>query len=280
LKNILANASVFPGIAIADLPAVYSSVDFMRAIMMRTNNVGNTDYADADPIKFVPAYISPMQLKAMDGNLSQWLGTYKKFYGFAPTQKVTSSNSAEYLYYLNSSTDNITTFTLSIVVYKGTQKQTFSSTINSVMNQLVVINTSWSRIQALHNLDDTVTSYEVQLLLDGVALTEVYRYYPEHYPVIWGETLYFKNNLGVIETFSFDTLAKQDIETENFSFETDQQITDYLSIVTHKIRFKTAVLPQYWLKYLSEELLTSKEIYWAKMASSTVWQGFRVVKLR
>jgi hypothetical protein len=55
LKNILANASVFPGIAIADLPAVYSSVDFMRAIMMRTNNVGNTDYADADPIKFVPA---------------------------------------------------------------------------------------------------------------------------------------------------------------------------------------------------------------------------------
>jgi uncharacterized Rmd1/YagE family protein len=95
-----------------------------------------------------------------------------------------------------------------------------------------------------------------------------------------GRNAVFQNNLGVIETFSFDTLAKQDIETENFSFETDQQITDYLSIVTHKIRFKTAVLPQYWLKYLSEELLTSKEIYWAKMASSTVWQGFRVVKLR
>lgn len=261
LKDILAQSDIFTEVSLYDLPNTQTSLPFMQIIKVQTADLGSNVTFTGDEIKFVPAHLPAILQEQFGVNYLSITAQEKRWFSLAPAVKVTDLSAKEYLYYLNYSSSNITNITVHFRVFKGLSFADHTITATSKMDELLVINTSWQRIKEVYNLDDSVTHYEVYLSANSEVLTQLYTYYVDHYPASWTSYLYFKNQFGLWDTIRFVERTKQTQDSETSTFESSTHTFDYLSVITHKLAFKTDSLADGWLKYYADELLGSSEIY-------------------
>ena len=264
LKYILNNDKLFANDALPekDYYGFFSASGLVKKFKVRIDDV------DSDEIYFIHAD-APDRIFDFFGQ-ETFLNFRKMgnpFLSYAPKIKLIKPSSVQYLYYLKNliTVPEIIKIMAKIKLMDGSEVTKIVNTLGDLNANDIIASTVSLKdvIDGTNLVDEDVLYYEIFLSTgEDEIITEARKFVIDRSFEEDNICILYRNQFGVFETFDFDGQAGILKDYTFSSFQTELETIDFETTVVEKITVKTSSLEKGWIRFLSEDLMQSNEIYW------------------